>query len=937
MDFNFSVFTAARGASADVSELAAVLDSALRTLGETDHWDVSTDGFWCRVTPDKQVGRSQGWKLHLSATVSSAEVVLARALPVLLEGGSAFKFASTLEYVAQLNARHTPRGHSGKFITIYPESDEEAVRLAATLHEATAGLAGPRVLSDRPYVPGSVVHYRYGAFVEIRRLSNDGFYSWVIFDPGGNPVEDRRGGTFLLPSWAPCPFPIPKENGLEEDRPRENGPEENGAAGTHADGRGVLIGDRFLVREAIRHSNKGGVYRAVDTDSGVDAVIKEARPHVAADDTGRDVRDLLRAEARALQKIGPLGAAPRLLKLFEQSQHLFLAEELVPGIPLRQWVLDGIRNGGWRRHVPGALEMAGRVAELMNVAHRAGLILRDFTPNNIMVRPDGALRLIDLELAVMAGKQDDERVGAGTPGFSAPEQLEGARPAVEADYYSLGATICFIITGATPFFLADLPKARPLRERLADWLTIRAAAIDLPADIPTLILGLMDDEPERRWTASAARSVLAVAQQQPRRALRTHSSAGHSIDRTSGQLKDDRLGDDPWQEAVDGSVGYLLATMNPADDQRLWRASCAYGAPDPCTLQLGAAGIVGVLTRYFELTGDQRLPEAITTAGRWIAQRVGVEGKRPPGLYFGAAGTAWALYEAGRAVGDDQLVEQGLALADTLPVSSENPDLTHGTAGIALTFLHLWLRTRNEEFAQRAGRAADKLIASASAEPSGISWGTPAAFESRLAGGRFHGFAHGTAGVGYFLLAMAFATGRSDCRELAERAGETLLANAVVGEGMALWGAGPGDDPTAPYWCHGSAGIGTFLIRLHRTTGDDRYGKVADLSAQAVLENSWRGVLGQCHGLAGNGDFLLDMAERADDQLYGAMADQLARVIFASRAYRNGWVVFPDERGDLSPTWGDGVSGVLAFLLRLRYRAPRLWMVDSLLERSPRP
>jgi len=926
-DFNFSIFTQKFSDDADSAGLTEVAVDALRVMGETDRWQVTTHSFWCNVTPQGGIRRPQGWKLHVSATILSAETVLVRALPVLLHGHSAFKFASTLEGVDQLNARHTPRGHSGKFITIYPESDEEAVRLAEALHEATAGLAGPRILSDRPYMPGSLVHYRYGAFVEQRKISNDGLYSWVILDPDGNPVEDRRGGTFQPPSWAPCPFPIVADNGS-----KAGGRKAGGAAGTQGSGQGVLIGDRFLVREAIRHSNKGGVYRAVDTDSGVDAVIKEARPHVAANDAGTDVRDLLRAEARALGKVGPVGVAPRLLKVFEQSEHVFLAEELVPGVSLREWVLNGIRDGGWRRDVPGALEMAGRVAELMDVAHQAGLILRDFNPNNIMVRPDGELRLIDLELAVIAGT-DEKKVLAGTPGFSAPEQMDGAPAAVEADYYSLGATIYFIITGATPFFLADLPKTRPLQERLAEFLTVRQEEIDLPAGIQTLLLGLMNEEPERRLTASAARRALAVAQQPPQRTPpRAHSAAGAGLDYANCRLDDEQL-----QEAVYGSVGYLLATMNPADDERLWQTSCAQGAPDPCILQLGAAGVLGVLTRYFELTGDQRLPEAITTAGRWIARRVEVDAKRPPGLYFGEAGTAWALYEAGRAVGDNLLVEQALAVAGRLPVSSDNPDLTHGTAGIGLTFLHLWLRTRNEKFAEQAGRSADSLVAFASEEPSGISWGTPAAFESRLAGGRFHGFAHGTAGVGYFLLAMALATGRSDCLEFANRAGETLLANAAVDDGVAQWGSGPGDPPTAPYWCHGSAGIGSFLNRLHHATGDDRYGKIADLSTQAVMENSWRGVLGQCHGVAGNGDFLLDMAEGADDQRYEGMAHQLARIIFASRAYREGQVVFPDERGEPSPTWGDGVSGVLAFLLRLQHRSPRLWMVDSLLDRSHRP
>ncbi|MGH3718291.1 MAG: class IV lanthionine synthetase LanL [Pseudonocardiaceae bacterium] len=906
-DFNFSVFTGARGTSADVSELGEVLDSALRASGETGRRHVSTSGFWCSVTPHEHVVRSQGWKLHLSATVSSAKKVLARVLPLLLEDGSAFKFASTLEHVAQLNARNTPRGHSGKFITVYPHSDEDAVRLAEALHQATVGLAGPGILSDRPYGPGSLVHYRYGGFVEDRRFSNDGLYTWVISDPDGNPVEDRRVGRYLPPTWAPCPFPDPE--GIV-------------VSGTGSGDGGVLVADRFLVREAIRHVNKGGVYRAVDTHTGADVIIKEARPHVGADDTGKDVRDLLRAEARALEEIGPLGVAPRMLMLFEESEHLFLAEELVPGVSLREWVLDQIRHGGWRRNVPGTVEMAERLVELMDTAHSAGLILRDFTPNNIMVLPDGQLRLIDLELAVLAGEHEEALTGAGTPGYGAPEQMAGGPAAVEADYYSLGATICFVVTGSTPDFLADVPNARSLRERLAEWLAVRKAP-DPPAAIRALILGLMDDEPGRRWTTGDARDALAAARKPAAPPSRARCSPEHDLESTEGQQ-----GDELWRHVVDGGVGYLLASMNPADEEQLWPVSCAHGATDPCAVQLGAAGVLGVLTKCFTLTGDQRLPEAIATAGSWIDQRLGADRKRPPGLYFGEAGIAWSLYEAGRALGDDQLAGRGLALADALPVSTENPDLTHGTAGMGLTFLHFWLRTGNEKFARRAGKSADELVASASEEPSGISWGTPDAFESHLAGGRYHGFAHGTAGVGYVLLAMALATGRSDCLELAYRAGETLTANAIVDDGVAQWGAGPGDVATAPYWCHGSAGIGAFLIRLYRATRDNRFLKLAEMSARAVMENSWRGVLGQCHGLAGNGEFLLDMAEAADGQPYEAMAHQLARVIVANRAYRQDQVVFPDERGAPSPAWADGASGILSFLMRLRHGSPHLWMVD---------
>jgi tRNA A-37 threonylcarbamoyl transferase component Bud32 len=912
VNFHFSIFTPSSGASAEDSALVEVLDNVLRATDEIDRWKTTINGLWCYVTPNEQLRRPQGWKLHLSATPASAETVLARSLPVLLKSDSPFKFASTIDHVALLNARNTSRGHSGKFITIYPQSDDEAVRLAEALHQATEGLAGPRILSDRPYASRSLVHYRYGAFVEERKISNDGFYAWVIFDPDGNPIEDRRVGQYVPPAWAECPFP---------------GAEGNGTSNANGGGQGVLVGDRFLVREAIRHLNKGGVYRAVDTRSGADVVIKEARPHVAADETGKDVRDRLRAEARALEQIQPLGVAPRVVMLFEQSEHLFLAEEFVPGVPLRQWVTDQIRDSGWRRHVPTGLDMADRLIALLEVAHQAGLILRDFNPNNIMVLPDGQLRLIDLELAVTAGEHEEKPIRAGTPCYSAPEQLEGSSPAIEADYYSLGATICFVVTGDAPYFLEDVPKTRPLRERLAEWLAVRGEALDIPADIQTLILRLMDDEPEHRWTTAEARNALALVRMPAEQPQRAGSSPGHGPESANGRLEGEH-----WQQAVDGAVGYLLASMNPKDGEWLWPVSCAHGAPDPCSLQHGAAGVLGVLTRCFELSGDQRLPEAIDAAGTWITQRLQTSAQRPAGLYFGEAGIAWSLYEAGRAIGDDRLTEQGLALAGTLPVSSLNPDITHGTAGIGLTFVHLWLRTGNKEFAERANRSADTLIASAREDEADISWGTPAGFDSRLAGKRYYGFAHGTAGVGYFLLASALATGRSDCLALACRVGETLLSHVILQDDMALWGAGSGDKPTAPYWCHGSAGIGTFLTRLHHATGDDRFGKLAHMSARAVMENAWRGVLGQCHGLSGNGEFLLDMAEAIDGQHYRAMAHQLARVILASRAYRDDNVVFPNEQGGLSATWGDGMSGILSFLLRLRHHSPRLWMVDPVLE-----
>ncbi|GGW42615.1 serine/threonine protein kinase [Streptomyces lucensis JCM 4490] len=877
------------------AELKNLLDQALHATGTGARWTVDTDEVWCRVAPLSGSGREQGWKLHLSATAASAPEVLTKALEVLLREESAFKFARSLDQVSALNSRTTPRGNSGKFITVYPRSDADAARLARELHRATAALAGPRILSDQPYAPHSLVHYRYGSFVGRRRLSDDGLLVWFIEDPDGNPVEDKRTGRYSAPSWAVCPFPasVPAP-----PRPAD-------AAG----GGPVVLGGRFAVREAIRHTNKGGVYRGTDVRTGDPVVIKEARPHVEADASGRDVRDWLRAEARALEKLKGLGLAPEPLALFEHGGHLFLAQEQVPGIALRTWVAEHFRDVGGERYRADAPAMVARLMDLVAAAHAQGCVLRDFTPGNVMVRPDGELRLIDLELAVL---EDDSPLPTrlGTPGFSAPERLADAPVSPTADYYSLGATACFVLTGKVPNLLPEEPAARTAQQRLAAWLAACTGPLGLPDAAAEVILGLMRDDPAGRWHPSRAREALrgAVPARPARGAARP-------------------AGDDGPHDPVAGLVGHLVGSMTPADDRRLWPVSTTAGETDPCTVQQGAAGVLAVLTRYFELTGDPRLPEVISTAGHWIARRTDTASTRP-GLYFGGRGTAWALYDAGRAVDDRGLTDHALALALAPQESTPSHDITHGTAGGGLAALHLWHRTGDARLAELVVDAADRLAAACRREPSGISWAAPAEAVTPGAGQRYLGFAHGTAGIASFLLAAAPVTRRPEHMELAVEAGEQLLAHAVLTGAAAHWPAKPTEAPTAPYWCHGAAGIGTFLLRLWQVTGDERFGDLARRAAHAVAEHASRAGLTQCHGLAGNGDFLLDMAAGADDPAYRAMAEDVARLILAERAHRHGHIVFPNEYGDVSTSWSDGSAGILAFLLRLRHADPRHWMVQ---------
>ncbi|SNR90016.1 class IV lanthionine synthetase LanL [Actinomadura mexicana] len=932
-DFHFSVLSGAAAADSGDTRLLDVLDRALAAADGPLHWKSLRSGMWAHVRPENGECPQQGWKLHVSATPASAQDVLARSLPVLLAGRSMFKFAATRDHVAAMTARNTSRGHSGKFITVYPVDDDEAVRLAAELHVATAGLPGPRILSDRPYGPGSLVHYRYGAFVEVRRITNDGFYAWVILDPDGKPVEDRRGATYTPPPWAVCPFPQdvpPAEGQKDEDTAGGFGGAQKSAGQNGAENRkGIRIGSRFTVHEAIRHTNKGGVYRATDTETGEAIVIKEGRPHVDVDAKGRDTRDRLRTEARVLEAVETLGIAPRPVALFAQAGHLFLAQEMIPGTSLRQWIADVVGDAGWGPHVTPVLEMGGRLAALLAKAHDAGLIVRDFNPSNIMVRPDGTPVMIDLELALTADDTEPEGMRVGTPGYSAPEQMAGAAPDRTADHFALGATLCHVLTGGPPYFLDESPAPRPLSERLAEWLAARTLDLDLPGSLVPLLLGLMADEPGHRWTPHRARE--ALARMVPDRAAGSRGARG--VPAEGGETAP-QAGPTPslrkqCRLSIAGIVDQLITTMNPESAETLWPASCVYGAPDPCSLQHGAAGTLGALTRCFEVGADPRLAEAIAGAGHWILRRLERDGDRPPGLYFGTAGAAWAVLDAGLALDDAGLVEGALAVADRLPESVPSPDVTHGTAGLGLAALHLWSRTGQARFAERAVAAADALAETVEEREGGLDWSTPAEIESKLAGARYYGFAHGVSGVGCFLLACAGSVGGDAHRALAAGVGETLLDTMIDTGRSAMWAASSGDIATAPFWCHGSAGIGGFLGRLGQATGDGRFQRAAEMSVRAVMDNRWRAILGQCHGLAGNGDFLLDMAALTGTERHRDDAWRLAQIVLANRAHRGGRVVFPDEQGGVSTSWGDGLGGVLGFLVRLQHGTPRLWMADE--------
>lgn len=904
----------------DSDLLTDVVQSVLRRTSAD--WRVRPDGFWCHVSlPDQPIGQ-QGWKLHVSATPLSAPHVLSRAVAVLVRGGCGFKFARTLAGVGELVSIRCARGGGGKFITAYPDGDDQLLQLAAELHAVTSGLPGPVILSDRPYAPGSLVHYRYGAFSGIRVLTNDGSYEVRLVAPDGSLVTDRRDAWFSPPSWVALPRALGRAPWC--------------TTGASLSPRAVVLDGRYVVHAAIQHANKGGVYRGVDRVTEAEVVIKHARAHVGSTLAGTDARDALRNEAAMLERLA--GVAPRLIATLDHDGDHFLVEELVAGKSLRHWVgeqLDRVCEHDTGLPAAVILQRARQLVALVQVAHRAGVVLRDFNPNNVMVATDGALRLIDLEHVAYPGAPV---IRVFTDSYAPPEVLAmpgyGPAPACSADLYSLGVTMFYVATGLHPVLPDDDPPARPVGQRLEqliDAMAVRNRGLRLLAPA---IVGLTDEDPDERWSLERVLEHLVLAE-------RSRGGAGVAPGKPSATRAAAALFSVERHQLLAEGLDHVLENMT-AKDERLWPSGSFGSATDPCNVQHGAAGVLAVLARAHEVSPEAHLLEGVRSVAEWLCQTVIAQPSGLPGLYFGRSGAAWALYEAARVLNEPDLAASAVALVRGLPVRWPNPDVCHGAAGAGLALLHLWRATADPELRERVAECADGLLAAAERRPDGLVWPIPAAFDSELAGLRHLGFAHGVAGIGAFLLAAGTSLRDPRYINAAREAGSTLVSTALVGHGEALWPYESGDATTqrpAPvHWCSGASGIGTFLVRLWHTDGDDRYRQLAELAAVAAYRRRWHDSPAACHGLAGNAEFLLDLAAAGCGDHYRDWAEELAACIYLRHARRNGRRVVADETDRcVTVDFNTGLAGVLGLLLRLTYGGPRWFMpADLVLPAGPR-
>jgi len=819
-----------------------------------------------------------GWKIHVSATPSSVEEMLRRAAPILVRAGCHFKFVRDRTVAIELNQGHGPRSQVGKMLAAYPPSRRESLRLGELLHEATVGLPGPEILSDVRHCDGSAVHYRFGAFRSVRTMSDDGEWLELVRLPNGTLVPDRREAWFVLPESVRPLLPSMKHPST-------------GSSGE------VVLADRYVVRTAVRHAAKGGVYRALDRVTGRSIVLKEARAHVQSDDDARDARWRLRREADLLCA-APTGLVPKVLEVFDVEENTFVAMEQLPGRTLRQHIVANYAQssfvGDADDHRIECLRLAVQVLNAVQRLHEVGIVMGDVSPNNFMVAPDGTVRVIDLEFARWPGEPTDGWWLGCTPGYS--EQARGVAPTFDTDRFACGRVVQFIFTGTDPI---DAYAGALLDQMCAEG--------EAPLTAASVSRGLTSRT--RRWSLGKAVAAL-TADSRP---------------------TDTRRAAPPDVEALLAEqLDALVAGCNHSA-ARLWPSTDFGTSTYDGSVQHGHAGIAAELVRARAagLVSGAEVDAAIDASAARARRAMSESARLHHGLYFGIAGEAWFHADLARFTGDDGPLHTALSLATRVSSRTGSPDITHGLAGRGLLALRLHTATGDRRFLDAAFGYADQLR-------QGITFvrGCPLwrhATRGSFAGQAYLGFAHGTAGVATFLLYVGAVTGDADLTDLAIRCADELVDLGRGDETAMFWSADLESNDRHVHWCNGSVGIGTFLVRAHLVKPDRDYLKVARAAMAAAHRARWRTPTAQCHGVAGALELALDLRLLAGIDVRGEVED-LVSVLAARRVEHEGRrVVACENLRSVSYDFGTGLAGVCAALRRAACDGPRPWMPDDLL------
>ncbi|MFE2077680.1 class III lanthionine synthetase LanKC [Streptomyces misionensis] len=707
MDKRYEVYALADGhfydtpdrLSADDGTAAPLFPTARRTV--PDGWRAARSGDWLTLTPlgaggTPQPAPAQGWKIHSSATADNAEEIAGIVWDYCVPRRIPFKFVPGPHLLHLRNAKYAGRDTSGKFVTVYPDGEEQLQLILEELGALLEGFQGPYILTDLRWGEGPL-YVRYGAFARRYVVDERGTLVLAVEDGTGRLVPDRRAPSFQVPEWVTLP---------EFLRP-------------HLAARNTTtVGELpYRIEKAMHFSNGGGVYAGTDTRDGRRVVLKEARPHAGLAADGADAVARLEREKAALERVAGTGVVPEVRDWFTLGDHRFLVMDFLDGRPLNSFFAErhplltaDPDPAQVAAYTAWALRIHAAVERAVAAVHGRGLVFNDLHVFNIMVAPDEeSVFLIDFEAAAPA--TDNARQTVANPGFFAPPDRRGP----DVDRYALACLRLALFLPVTTLFVVDRGKAAHLAEVIAG---------EFP-DVPRAFLDEAVAEITREPGARAARRGRPAPPVVPGDWPYSRDSMVKAVLASATPERDDRLFPGDIAQFSDGGglglahgaagVLYALRAAGAARYEEGERWLLDHTAPPPPGTPLGLYdGLAGVALFLDELGHRQRALDLVEGVLRENWRGLSAE------LHGGLAGLGLVLDHLARATGESELGAHAEEAAEILVrrLAEPVPDtprrragLLRGATGPALFLLRRYERTGDKRLLECAAEALRRDLA----------------------------------------------------------------------------------------------------------------------------------------------------------------------------------------------------------------------------------
>ncbi len=255
-----------------------------------------------------------------------------------------------------------------------------------------------------------------------------------------------------------------------------------------------VFGRRYRAIERIGSGGMAEVYKAVDEVLGRTVAVKVLHPRYASEP---NFVARFRQEAQAAANL----SHPSIVNIYDWGRDddtYYIVMEYVNGTDLKSLVeergaLDPVK----------VAEYGAQACAALAVAHGYDIIHRDIKPHNIVITPDGTVKVMDFGIA-RAGNTTMTQTGSvlGTAQYISPEQAQGRALGPASDLYSLGVTLYELATGRLPFD-ADTPVAVALKQVNEQPVPPRQVRASVPASLEAVIMKAMRKNPAERYQSAA--------------------------------------------------------------------------------------------------------------------------------------------------------------------------------------------------------------------------------------------------------------------------------------------------------------------------------------------------------------------------------------------------------------------------------------------------